>query len=57
MRGEYITKAREHPQMRLFLLAIIAASVVLPALAYAQEPDYNVIKSQRSESFVFPYTA
>jgi hypothetical protein len=43
--------------MRLFLLAIIAASMVLPALAYAQEPDYNVIKSQRSESFVFPYTA
>lgn len=43
--------------MRL-LLAIIAASMLfLPALALAQEQDYNVIKSDKSESFVLPYTA
>lgn len=44
--------------MRLFLLlAMIAASMLLPAIANAQEPDYHVIKAQRSESFVFSYTA
>jgi hypothetical protein len=43
--------------MRL-LLAVIAASLLfLPALALAQEQDYRVIKTDRSESFVLPYTA
>jgi hypothetical protein len=44
--------------MRL-LLAVIAALVLLllPALASAQEQDYQVVKSDRSESFVLPYTA
>jgi hypothetical protein len=41
--------------MRL-LLAIFAASMLfLPALAFAQEQDYQVIKTERSESFVLPY--
>lgn len=43
--------------MRLFFLVLIVASMLLPAMAYAQEQDYQVIKSQRSESFVFPYSA
>jgi hypothetical protein len=38
------------------LSALLAALVLLPALAYAQE-DYQVVKAQRSESFVFPFSA
>lgn len=41
--------------MRLLLAAIAASVLFLPALATAQ--DYNVVKSDRSESFVLPYTA
>ena len=40
------------------LLGIIAVLMLfLPALALAQEKDYQIIKSDRSESFVIPYTA
>ncbi|HKZ61823.1 MAG TPA: hypothetical protein VJZ68_05335 [Nitrososphaera sp.] len=40
------------------LLVVIAVPLLfLPALALAQEQDYKVIKSDRSESFVLPYTA
>lgn len=43
--------------MRLLLAVIAASMLFLPALALAQEQDYNVVKSDRSESFVLPYTA
>jgi len=43
--------------MRLLLAVIAASMLFLPALALAQEQDYNVIKSDKSESFVLPYTA
>jgi hypothetical protein len=49
--------------MRL-VVVIVAAGVIavlmllLPALAFAQgQEDYQVVKSQRSESFVLPYSA
>ncbi|HUG97270.1 MAG TPA: hypothetical protein VMJ94_06990 [Nitrososphaera sp.] len=41
--------------MRQLLAAIAVFLLFLPALAFAQ--DYNVIKSERSESFTLPYTA
>lgn len=41
--------------MRQLLAAIAAFLLFSPALAFAQ--DYDVIKSDKSESFVFPYTA
>jgi hypothetical protein len=43
--------------MRLLLAVIAASMLFLPALALAQEQDYNVVKSDRSESFALPYTA
>jgi hypothetical protein len=43
--------------MRLLLAVIAASMLFLPALAFAQEQDYHVIKSDKSESFVLPYTA
>lgn len=41
--------------MRQLLVAIATFLLFSPPLAFAQ--DYNVIKSDRSESFVFPHTA
>lgn len=41
--------------MRPLLAAVVASMLLLPAAATAQ--DYNVIKSDTSESFVLPYTA
>jgi hypothetical protein len=41
--------------MRLLLAAVIALMFFLPAVAMAQ--DYQVVKSDSSESFVLPYTA
>jgi hypothetical protein len=41
--------------MRQMLVAIATLLLFSPTLASAQ--DYNVLKSDRSESFVFPYTA
>ncbi len=41
--------------MRLMIAVIAASLLLLPALAFAQ--DYDVIKSERSESFRLPYTA
>lgn len=43
--------------MRLLLAVIAALVLFLPALALAQEQDYTVVKSDKSESFVLPYTA
>lgn len=43
--------------MRLQLVVIAVSILFLPALALAQEQDYQVIKSDRNESFVLPYTA
>lgn len=43
--------------MRLLLAVISASMLFLPALALAQEHDYQVVKSDRSESFRLPYTA
>ena len=43
--------------MRLLLLLISASILFIPAVALAQEQDYQVVKSDKSESFVFPYTA
>ena len=43
--------------MRLLLLLISASILFIPAVALAQEQDYQVVKSDKSESFVLPYTA
>lgn len=43
--------------MRLLLEIIAVLMLFLPALVLAQEQDYQIIKSDRSESFVIPYTA
>ncbi len=43
--------------MRLLLVLITALILFLPPFAFAQDQDYQVIKSDRSESFVLPYTA
>src|SRR5437867_2991657 len=43
--------------MRLLLLLICASILFIPAVALAQEQDYQVVKSDKSESFVLPYTA
>ena len=42
--------------MLLLLLLISASILFIPAVALAQEQDYQVVKSDKSESFVFPYT-
>ena len=45
--------------MRLEVVGVVAVLtlMLLPALAFAQsQGDYKVIKSQRSESFILPYT-
>jgi hypothetical protein len=46
--------------MRIVIVRVIAVLMllVLPTLAYAQsQQDFQVVKSDRSESFVIPYTA
>jgi hypothetical protein len=43
--------------MRLLLAVIAASMLFLPALALAQEQEYQVLKSDKSEGFLFPYTA
>src|SRR2546422_726893 len=43
--------------MRLLLLLICASILFIPVVALAQEQDYQVVKSDKSESFVLPYTA
>jgi hypothetical protein len=46
--------------MRLVIVAGVLAFLILllPALAYAQsQEDFQVVKTDRSESFVLPYTA
>lgn len=43
--------------MRLLPGVLAASMLFLPALALAQVQDYNVVKSDRSESFVVPHTA
>jgi hypothetical protein len=48
--------------MRLVVVVVVVAIAVLmlllPALAFAQgQENYQVVKSQRSESFVLPYSA
>jgi hypothetical protein len=36
----------------------VSMLLLLPALAFAQSPeDFQVVKTERSESFVLPYTA
>jgi hypothetical protein len=43
--------------MRLMLVLIVSSMLFLPSFVFAQSQDYHVIKSDRSESFVLPYTA
>ncbi len=43
--------------MRLMLVLIVSSMLFLPSFVLAQSQDYHVIKSDRSESFVLPYTA
>lgn len=42
--------------MRMLLVLILVSILFLPAVALAQETEYQVVKSDRSESFVLPYT-
>lgn len=51
----YILLKRLNVDMRLLIAVIAASLLLLPALAFAQ--DYDVIKSERSESFRLPYAA
>ena len=49
-------------RLAVVVVTVVAIAVVsmlfLPALAFAQgQENYNVVKSQRSESFVLPYAA
>ncbi len=39
------------------LVLIVSSMLFLPSFVLAQSQDYHVIKSDRSESFVLPYTA
>ncbi|MDQ3883692.1 MAG: hypothetical protein M3243_06515, partial [Thermoproteota archaeon] len=40
------------------VLLLVVSVFLLPALAYAQsQEDFQVVKTERSESFVIPYTA
>jgi hypothetical protein len=44
--------------MRIALGLIVVSMLLMPVLAFAQAPrDFQVVKSERSESFVLPYTA
>jgi hypothetical protein len=44
--------------MRIVLGMIVVSMLLLPALVFAQsQEDYQVFKSERSESFVLPYAA
>ena len=46
--------------MRIIIVGVVAVfiSLLLPSLAFAQgQDDFQVTKSERSESFVLPYTA
>ena len=46
--------------MRIIIVGVVAVfiSLLLPSLAFAQgQDDFQVAKSERSESFVLPYTA
>lgn len=43
--------------MRLLIGTITVLMLFLPALVLAQEQAYQIIKSDRSESFLVPYTA
>src|SRR4051812_1629178 len=58
-RGIYIKKATNDLQrMHIALGVIVASMLLMPIFAFAQtQQDFQVVKSERSESFVFPYTA
>lgn len=60
-RGIYIKRMPNHLRgMRLDAVGVIAVLMLLllPALAFAQgQGNYQVIKSERSESFILPYSA
>src|SRR5829696_7977151 len=44
--------------MRIALGLIVVLMLLMPVLAFAQtQQDFQVVKSERSESFVLPYTA
>ncbi|HEX2471241.1 MAG TPA: hypothetical protein VHJ59_00685 [Nitrososphaera sp.] len=44
--------------MRIALGVIVASVFLMPALVFAQTPqDFQVVKTERSESFVLPYAA
>ena len=58
-RGVYIKKATNDLQrMHIALGVIVVSMLLMPIFAFAQTPqDFQVVKSERSESFVLPYTA
>ena len=44
--------------MHIALGLIVVSMLLMPVLGAAQYPqDFQVVKSERSESFVLPYTA
>ena len=43
--------------MRLIISLLLSFALFSPIFAFAQDQDYHVIKSDRSEEFVLPYSA
>src|SRR6185436_4509556 len=51
-----LLKCTNH-DMRPILLLLLGFALFSPFFAFAQEQDYHVTKSDRSEEFVLPYSA